>query len=401
MVKVIDAPCGKGKTSWAIQFMNEHNKEKKFVFITPFLDEVDRIKSDCTERAFKAPENRKGKTKSADLKKLLVRGENIVASHALFSGIDNETIDLIRMGGYTLILDEVMEVVKQESIKTDDMKMMFDQGLIEIQTDGTVIAPDPDNYNGVFKEIMINAKMNRLIYVDGTMLLWQFPVDIFDAFDEVYNLTYLFDGQIQKYYYDLHGVEYSYHSVAKDSNGRYSLVDFDPDGDKDFKEMLNGLMDIYDGDLNSIGKDKYALSVSWYNKKGKANALKMIRNTAYNYFRNIVNGKSSDNMWTCFKAQKKALKGNGYARGFVPHNARATNKYRHKSNLAYLVNRFPRTPLVKYFESKGIKINQDLYALSELIQWVWRSRIRDGEPINLWIPSRRMREIFNGWMPRQ
>jgi len=400
MAKVIDAPCGKGKTSWAIQFMNE-SKEKKFIFITPFLDEVDRIKFECADRNFKAPNCLKGKTKSADLKNLLVRGENIVASHALFSGLDNETIELIRMGGYTLILDEVMEVVKQESIKKDDLKIMIDQGLIEVLEDGTVIAPDPDNYNGVFKEIMMNAKMDRLIYVDGKMLLWQFPVDIFDAFEEVYNLTYLFDGQIQKYYYDLHDVDYSYHSVTKDADGRYSLVDFDPDGDREFKEILNGLMDIYDGDLNSIGKDKYALSVSWYGKYGKDNILKKIQKSMYNYFRNVVDSKSSENMWTCFKAQEKALKGNGYARGFVPHNARATNKYRDKSNLVYLVNRFPRTPIVKYFELKGIRINENLYALSELIQWIWRSQIRDGKPINLWIPSSRMRGLLEGWKARQ
>ncbi|BHH84360.1 hypothetical protein [Desulforhopalus sp. 52FAK] len=48
MATIVDAHCGKGKTSWGIQFINEH-PEKRFLFITPFLEEVKRIKRDCPE----------------------------------------------------------------------------------------------------------------------------------------------------------------------------------------------------------------------------------------------------------------------------------------------------------------------------------------------------------------
>jgi len=36
----------------------------------------------------------------------------------------------------------------------------------------------------------------------------------------------------------------------------------------------------------------------------------------------------------------------------------------------------------------------DAYALTELIQWVWWSRVRRGEPITLYLPSPRMRRLF-------
>jgi len=36
--------------------------------------------------------------------------------------------------------------------------------------------------------------------------------------------------------------------------------------------------------------------------------------------------------------------------------------------------------------------------LSELIQWVWRSAIRDGNSINIYIPSSRMRNLFIEWL---
>ena len=41
-------------------------------------------------------------------------------------------------------------------------------------------------------------------------------------------------------------------------------------------------------------------------------------------------------------------------------------------------------------------VSQDDFALSEMVQWVWRSAIRDGKPITLYIPSDRMYQLFTG-----
>ena len=39
-IKVIDSPMGAGKTSYLIKHMKNAPKDNKFLFITPFLDEV-------------------------------------------------------------------------------------------------------------------------------------------------------------------------------------------------------------------------------------------------------------------------------------------------------------------------------------------------------------------------
>ncbi len=98
--------------------------------------------------------------------------------------------------------------------------------------------------------------MNRLVYVDKTMLMWQFPVEIFAAFDEVFVLTYLFDGQIQKYYYDFHSIEYRYRGIARQED-RYELYDVAggltaPD-DREFRNTLGSLINLYDGKPNAAG----------------------------------------------------------------------------------------------------------------------------------------------------
>ena len=43
-------------------------------------------------------------------------------------------------------------------------------------------------------------------------------------------------------------------------------------------------------------------------------------------------------------------------------------------------------------------MDQDGYALSEMLQWIWRSAIRDGKEINLYIPSKRMRTLLTDWI---
>lgn len=56
-------------------------------------------------------------------------------------------------------------------------------------------------------------------------------------------------------------------------------------------------------------------------------------------------------------------------------------------------------PVVKMFiESRGVKVDQDQYALSALVQWIFRSAIRDGKPINLFIRSERMRGLLLDWL---
>jgi hypothetical protein len=43
-------------------------------------------------------------------------------------------------------------------------------------------------------------------------------------------------------------------------------------------------------------------------------------------------------------------------------------------------------------------INQDMYALSVLIQWLFRSAVRKGEEVWIYIPSKRMRSLLERWL---
>ncbi len=74
--------------------------------------------------------------------------------------------------------------------------------------------------------------------------------------------------------------------------------------------------------------------------------------------------------------------------------------YSNRFNLAYLVNIYPHPSIVKFFRGKDIEVNGDSYALSEMLQWIWRSRIRNGLPVNIYIPSSRMRSLLEKWIEK-
>ena len=114
-----------------------------------------------------------------------------------------------------------------------------------------------------------------------------------------------------------------------------------------------------------------------------------------------LKSKSANNIWTTFKAYEKHIAGKGYAKGYLPCNARATNEYKDRTAVAYLVNRYFSSSIKIFFEGYGVKINEDAYALSEMLQFIWRSAIRDGQHITVYIPSRRMRLLLQQWIESQ
>lgn len=388
-MKIVDGICGVGKTTAIINTIKEDKSDTKYIFITPFLSEVQRIKKSCPEHKFKEPLIDKGNTKSDDLKRLLKKGENIVSTHALFKRMWLNEIDLKMLNNYVLIMDEVFDVSEDIYITPDDLNLLLGNYIIENE-DGFLKWIEP-NYNGVFNNYKLlidggNVFIHRS--QDGTplTLIWFFPTELFSSFKDVYVLTYIFGGQVQKYYYDLFGFEYE----------NFYVKDFHLTSEKQTYDMsIKSKIKICNiRNLNKIGDDVFALSESWFQKGD----IKTLKNNTYNFIRYYANVKSSDVLWTTFKKHKNKVKGKGYSKSFAPLNMRATNEYKEKIAVAYIANRYFSPFLQNFFRAKGVSVNQDLFALSELVQFLFRSRIRDGKEIFVYIPSSRMRNLLEEWI---
>ena len=393
-IHVVDSIMGSGKTSAAINKMNS-DTQNKYIFITPYLDEVQRIIDNCEEKHFIQPEH-KGKGKLDSLHYLLGNKYNIASTHALFQHYNSYTKDLLVQGDYILILDEVCQVVEIIDLSKSDLDNILNN---HAHVEDNLLIWDDKDYDGRYNDIKTMSLNKSLVVFGHSLIMWNFPVDIFKSFKEAYILTYMFKAQQQKYYYDFYNVQYEYIGVKND-NGFYSFSNElnTPDYVYDLKNKIQILQD---DKLNSIGGDYYNLSSSWFDRdKNTRNKflLKTLKKNITNYFTNKVKSSSSETMWTTFKDHKNYLSGKGYTKGFVSVNARATNEFRDKKNLVYCANIFLNPIIKQFFQTKDIKIYEEMYALSELVQWVWRSAIRDGKEINIYIPSSRMRNLLIEWL---
>ena len=414
-VTVIDSIMGSGKTTSLINMMNE-NTEEKFIYITPYRDEIDRVISNCPNRYFETPKNfdkmnLKTCTKYEDLIKIIEQDINVVSTHALFQTFDENIIKVLKEHKYTLILDEVAQVVEEINISPDDVRMLINEGVIIINKDKRIIWSD-DEYDGEFIKYKEPFKNGEVYLYGNSVIIWCFPCEIFDCFDKVIISTYLFKGQLQCYYFQVNNIEFEYKSAIKSINnkGEYEFNIVDYTEEYDYKS-LSKLINIYEGKLNAIGEDKDGrkkpLSSTWY-KEATGEKLKLVQNNTYNYFRNICNKKSNEVLWTVFKFRAETpetkknrmtkIKPNGYNKSFESCNCRATNNYRDRDTVAYLINRYNSPVIINFFKDRGAEIDEDAFALSEMLQFIWRTAIRDGKPINVYIPSKRMRTLLKGWL---
>ena len=391
-ITVVDARMGRGKSSAAIRYMNENKGKKRFLYITPFLDEVGRICESCD---FEQPDS-DNLTKSARLKCLLRSGHNIAATHALFYLIDQESQELIMDKGYSLIIDESIQVVERLNVSHQDFNLIMTQ-LTDPGDNGRLIWRNKD-YSGRFSDYKALADTGSLVTLDSALLNILNPT-LLSAFNEVFMLTYMFDGQYQKAYLDYYGIPYTIVGVEEDKRGFFFSNKPDSPPPLDFTNLIN----LSCGKKkNDVGNGYYALSKGWYDKRSYSDPeIRVLRNGLRQFFQCETSSDNSNRLWTCYKNDINKLvdmKSGRFRSNFLQTGARATNQYRGKTNLAYMVNRFADPNIIKLFSSKGAGIDPDKFALSEMLQWIWRSAIRDYKPINIYIPSKRMRMLLLNWM---
>lgn len=256
-IKVCDSIMGSGKTSAAIRMMNEE-VDKRFIFITPFLEEVDRVVAACTARDFQSPVTVRG-AKQNHLHQLLRERKNIAITHSLFLNNTEETFELIRDGGYTLVLDEVLELFEMVDMSQRDIEILRMANVIKIDDSGEVMWMD-EGYNGRYNDVMSRAITGELFYLNNTLLLYSYPIELLRAFEDVYVLTYMFASQTQRYYFDMKGLEYEYIGTKKAPDGGYVFTERAevPEYARHLKEKIHI---VGNEKMNSVGNGKYSLSM--------------------------------------------------------------------------------------------------------------------------------------------
>lgn len=419
---------GKGKSSAALQYIND-SRDKRYLYVTPYLSECQRVQIACPDLQFKEPSDTGAlPTKSADLLRLLSEGQNVVLSHELFKLLNDTAIDCIKEFDYTLFLDEEIEVVEQSGITQDDLKILKEQHLIETDPTSKRVMWLNSQYHGDFERIKREIQQKALYEVELNIILWQLPPGIFEAFHQVYIMTFLFRGSMLYLYFQKNGISFQYLHVEKDSQGKYYFSQGYEEVSELEKSRIKFLLDVHDGRLNTNylpeSKKKRdiqeysGLSSSWHQSRKNKEYINILKRNAMNYIQNYRHAPKNTVMWTTFKPavnkyENRRMKANCRWSGriscnectrpcgvnFVSCNARAINRYADRTTLIYLCNIFPVPPVVQYLsQGTTAEFDADLYALAQLMQWIWRSAIRRGEAVSLYLPSARMRKLLLDWL---
>ena len=421
-VIIKESLMGTGKSSKMIDEINNSPKEKRWIVVAPFLSECHRYAgteidilsgdkclpktddkgnviyngSGCSLSGRRMKHPRSGhKSKVENIVMLVERGEDIVTTHAALKLFTPQTIASIKDAEYTLVIDESLDVVRPHPLNQARRKLLLESKAI-YPTEGNILrwnedytfdpidSDDPYLFSWEQRVKMLCDNGSLVLWEDSegsrSIFMWEYPVDFLKAFDNIIVLTYLFKGSVFEKYLMYYNIPYTI------ERGEMSID--------------SSLINIVDNkQMNRIGERESVFSATSERKLSSSSALaKDVKTKLTSYFKNKTYTESNMNerLWTCLNDVKPLFSGAGYSKRHIPHNTKSVNTYMNTHHLAYVYNSYLHPEIYKYMKQKGEEYSPDgnIYALSELMQWIYRSRIRKGENITLYIPSKRMRDLL-------
>lgn len=459
-VSIISAIMGTGKTEATINYVEGLPPDKKIIVAALYKDEINRYE-DCTNFKLKQPVNPKSDEggKLEFFKKLLEKGSNIVTSHELLKRCGDEEIELIESQGYELILDESptcyakykpedIDEPYYKGLPSSTVKMLRAQRKMTAKQIEDFVSEctteDPETHllywrkdesgrdvpPGRYVQEQKLVKQHRLVHNAYGRLLIIFPVDVLKAFSHIKVMTYMFNNSELRCYLNQFGFKtYSNFitddmTITVDYRERARPNKYD-DEDEEVFNPYKDLIQIWTPATNKkkekhfVGEGKCDLSSRYYKQRATPDDLASIGSDLSNWLNNAFDKpvKKNDFFYSTFKVgydskdrniwrDVKSRNANKYKKSHVAINERATNEYRECTKVAFLGNIYMDVEVKEYLVSMGlikddkkeIEKFDNAFAVSTLLQVVFRSAIREKKPIDLYLPSSRMRDLLTSWL---
>lgn len=407
-IEVLDQIMGSGKTTGMINWMLD-NPDNKYLYVSPMLSEVEeRIPTACVSIGFVFPSTEDHDTKSEHLLKLLKNGENVSFTHSLFQDLSKEHLYWIRVQGYILIIDEEIDFIEPYTgaYNKFDVMALEKKGHVKVDEDNLGrIVWQWDDMEGQ----TAYSKMRRLCDLgmlfctrrNREMMVLHLPIELVTAATRVIVLTYLFEGSVMEAFMKLKKINIKPFNEIKLMKSTEQV-----------KQEASNLIQISENrSTKAIKNSTMTLSSTWYREAGEREDLEQIKKCIRYLY--VNNGGKERFMYTCPKDNaskfKKKTKSTPNTRTishpdinvestFLYCSAKATNDYSHKNVLVHAYNRYCNVPVKSYLQDYGSPISDDAIALSELIQWIWRSSVRNDKPIKIFFLNKRMEKLLREWL---
>ena len=391
-VTFIDRPCGTGKTS---RMINSFCPTEQYLVVVPTLSEVQRVLN-TSKVPFIEPDEHLHGTKMAHLKELLSDGENIVTTHKLFDAVDIRSVDL---SAYNLFTDEVFDVVEKVNGPENEAwnRVYVGDGYATVDSAGQVTPTNkwrkqPENLNPTLQSRLFHlAEVGRLHRTDNGYFVDVVTPALFTQPKQTIVYTYLASGSLMAAYLKKHDVSY-------DINRDHNL-------DMTQRAKAQRLLSVLQ--ISALENIRMSHTKQGEMKQGEVkevrNALKNLRSLPLKGIepKNILITCRKDN-WLdqneepkgAFTYQSKLTKAN-----WITKTSKGTNEHRHCTHAVYL-SELNLSPNIIAYLGVDKQFEKD-WAVSELIQWLYRTALRDSGKVELHLASSHMKCLLEGWLYEQ
>lgn len=415
-IEVLDKIMGSGKTTTVMDWMKS-SPEQLYMFVAPSLDEAEnRIPSYCEELYFQSPSVELHDNKSQHLLDLLKSGTNISTTHHLFSNMRDEHLRVIKDKGYIVVVDENVDLVESYDgrVTKKDLELLLRSESLYVDSDnlGQLVWLDEDDDSFKYNRLRTKCRANQVFSAkrSNTMLVSLLPLSLIDCAKRFIVITYLFEGSVMNVYLKSKGYKFKPFAEVK---LRYT--------DEQIKVAARRLINI--STTKSVDAVMgYRQTYSWYtmSNRGSKEELKDIASairSVYRLYPDAVNRVLVTCPKSLIEAPSKAKGGRSVKHSKVPlqsiwldSGCKGSNTYKDRDVVVYCYSKYPNSAVNYWMVDWEIgRLDYDKFALSEMVQFIWRSCIRDmeldengnligGKPLHLYITNSRMLEIFEKWL---
>jgi hypothetical protein len=402
-IEILDRLPGCGKTTAIFKYMAS-NQSNPWLYLSPMKSEIQtRVPAEASEVnmdffiAVERSEHSEYNTMTNQVLQALQEGRSIACTHNLMLRFTQEHIDLITKHKYNVVCDEELDLIKgYNELKNGDIQYLLENKTIEIsEIDGQVKCIADIPMDSRYADIRMYSDMGCLYSAKTRrdFLVLQISPRIVLAANKFMLLTYNYEGSIMNTFMKLHGFSTVYNTTIETYKQNTDVI-------RELKHLIN-LADT--PSMRRWHKRKSALSATWWKTASKDDLIDLSKAV-----KSIVKSKksNSDKLMMTFPksagaSSKFKIDRIDHDLSFIPYNARATNEYAHKELVVHLVNIYPNQPVSVYMQDMGHKCDNDVFAINTLVQWVFRSRVRKGEVIDLAIFSDRMLGLFKEWLEQK
>ncbi len=417
-VKFIDRPCGVGKSSDTYANLSY---DKRYLIVVPDLGEVERVIEETNKRGlgFQTPltmtEYLQGdpdedisdsdlpysESKLSHMQALMAEGANIVTTHKLFDMVDMSKVDT---SFHHIIIDETFECVTAvagpkkaafDKVYVREGYAVVDESGLVRPTDKWVLEAD-DVDPAVSKKLFLKARAGRLHVSEDGFYVDVVPVQTFLRNQSCTVLTYMSEGSLMAAYLRRHGVEYE--------------VERDAEEDLRFRQGAKQRLILRHLNLDE-GKGKgrkhrKALSFGYkaqgsFGRQTQVRFATSIRNHVYR----VMKLKPNELIFTMRKdlAYDRRDELSQFVKEarlstatWVHKSTKGTNKHRYCVGALHMYDLNLNPSVKKYLDFT--EEQEIAWRKSELVQWIWRTAIRDGEVVQVSFCSQRTKQAFEDWL---